>query len=178
VTISVKSIPVADFTFSPTPPLENTPTSFTNHSAGATNYIWNFGDGDTSVEVNPVHLFNATGTFNVCLIAINEAGCKDTTCLPVAALINPLLAVPNAFTPTQPGKNSIIKVEGFGIKQMQWDIYNRWGQKVFEGTSSKRGWDGTYKGKLQPMDVYTYTLDVLFSDGKKVKRTGDITLLR
>ena len=57
-------------------------------------------------------------------------------------------------------------------------IYNRWGQKVFEGTSVKRGWDGTFKGKLQPMDVYTYTLDVIFSDGKKLKKTGDITLLR
>jgi gliding motility-associated-like protein len=176
--VSVKSIPVADFTFSPTTPLENTPTNFTNHSVGATHYIWNFGDGDTSIEVNPTHLFNATGTYNVCLTAINDAGCSDTTCLPVSAIINPLLAVPNAFTPSQPGKNSIIKVEGFGIRQMQWDIYNRWGQKVFEGTSVKRGWDGTFKGKLQPMDVYTYTLDVTFSDGKKVKKTGDITLLR
>ena len=176
--VSVKSIPVADFTFSPITPLENTPTNFTNHSVGATHYVWNFGDGDTSIEVNPTHLFNATGTYNVCLTAINDAGCSDTTCLPVSALINPLLAVPNAFTPSQPGKNSIIKVEGFGIRQMQWDIYNRWGQKVFEGTSVKRGWDGTFKGKLQPMDVYTYTLDVIFSDGKKLKKTGDITLLR
>jgi FOG: PKD repeat len=176
--ISVKSIPVAAFIFAPQPPLENTATNFTNQSVGATNYVWNFGDGDTSIEVNPTHLFNATGTFNVCLTAINDAGCSDSVCLPVSALINPLLAVPNAFTPSQQGKNSIIKVEGFGIKQMQWNIYNRWGQKVFEGTSVKRGWDGTYKGKLQPMDVYTYTLDVVFSDGKKLRKTGDITLVR
>jgi gliding motility-associated-like protein len=178
INLSVNSIPVAGFTFAPVPSLENKATRFTNESTGATNYLWNFGDGDTSVEVNPSHLYNATGTFNVCLTAINEAGCSDSICLPVQAIINPLLAVPNAFTPTQQGSNSIIKVEGFGIKQMQWNIYNRWGQKVFEGTSIKRGWDGTFKGKLQPMDVYTYTLDIIFYDGKKLRRAGDITLLR
>jgi gliding motility-associated-like protein len=69
-------------------------------------------------------------------------------------------------------------VVGFGISKMQWSIYNRWGLKVYESNNSKMGWDGTYKGKLQPMDVYSYTLDVTFSDGKKVRKTGDITLIR
>lgn len=177
-TITVHDIPVAAFTFSPLPPQENTFTDFTNQSTGATSYFWNFGDGDTSIEVNPRHLFNATGTFNVCLIAISDAGCSDTVCAPVSAIIKPLLDVPNAFTPGKFGVNSIVQVQGFGIDQMHWTIYNRWGQKVFETTSRKSGWDGTYKGKLQPMDVYTYTLDVTFSDGKKVRKTGDITLLR
>jgi gliding motility-associated-like protein len=61
---------------------------------------------------------------------------------------------------------------------MDWKIYNRWGQKVFESTSRKIGWDGKFNGKIQPMDVYVYTLDVTFSDGKKLRKTGDITLLR
>jgi gliding motility-associated-like protein len=61
---------------------------------------------------------------------------------------------------------------------MQWSIYNRWGQKVFESHSIKSSWDGTYKGKLQPMDVYAYTLSVTFSNGQKITKTGDITLLR
>ena len=61
---------------------------------------------------------------------------------------------------------------------MEWKIYNRWGQLLFTTNSSKTGWDGTYKEVLQPMDVYTYTLDVEFSDGKKLRKTGDITLLR
>ena len=177
-TIEVVPIPVASFTFSPVPPQENTPTEFTNLSQGATNYIWRFGDGDTSTLANPQHLFNATGTYNVCLTAINTAGCIDDTCIQVSALINPLLDVPSAFTPGKFGVNSIVKVKGFGIKEMQWNIYNRWGQKVFESTNPANGWNGYYKGKLQAMDVYTYTLDVIFSDGKKVKKTGDITLIR
>jgi gliding motility-associated-like protein len=177
-TISVVPIPVAGFTFSPDPPQENTFTQFTNQSLGATNYIWYFGDGDSSLDINPRHLFNATGTYDVCLIAINAAGCSDTICLPVKAIINPLLDVPSAFTPGKFGVNSIVSVKGFGIKQMQWNIYNRWGQKVFESTNPANGWDGYFKSKLQPMDVYTYTLDVVFSDGTKIRKAGDITLIR
>ncbi|MDQ6756437.1 MAG: PKD domain-containing protein [Bacteroidota bacterium] len=177
-TITVVDIPVASFTFGPNPPQENTFTQFTNLAIGANRYLWKFGDGDSSTEVNPRHLFNATGTFNVCLTAINDAGCSDDTCMQVSALINPLLDVPNAFTPGKFGANGVVGVKGFGIKDMHWIIYNRWGQKVFESTNPSDGWDGTYKGKLQPMDVYTYTLDVVFSDGNKKRKTGDITLIR
>lgn len=177
-TISVMGLPVAAFTASPVPPQENTPTQFTNLSVGAVTYLWNFGDGDSSTEVNPRHLFLATGTYNVCLTATNSAGCKDSICMPVSALIKPLLDVPSAFTPGKFGANSRIHVKGFGIKDMHWIIYNRWGQKVFESTDPANGWDGYFKGKLQAMDVYTYTLDVIFSDGNKVRKAGDITLIK
>ncbi|MEP6713866.1 MAG: PKD domain-containing protein, partial [Ferruginibacter sp.] len=178
LTISVNPVPTASFTYNPNPPQENTFTNFTNQSIGASIYLWNYGDGDTSPEENPRHLFNATDIYNVCLNAKNDAGCSDDTCMPVKSLINPLLDVPNAFTPGKFVVNSIVRVQGFGIKNMQWNVYNRWGQLIFESTSVKTGWDGTFKGKVQPVDVYTYTLDVIFSDGKKLRKTGDITLLR
>ena len=109
---------------------------------------------------------------------MNAAGCTDTFCLEVSAIILPLLDVPNAFTPGRFGNNGIIKVVGFGIGKMSWKIYNRWGQNIFTSTSQASGWDGTFKGALQPMDVYAYTLDVEFTDGKKARKTGDISLLR
>ena len=176
--ITVFGIPSANFGFTPDPAEENRPVLFTNNSVGATSYIWDFADGDFSTVVNPRHLFNATGVYNVCLQAINVAGCVDTFCRPVPALVLPLLDVPNAFTPGRFGENAVVKVVGFGITRLNWNIYNRWGQLVFTTTDRKQGWDGTFKGVLQPMDVYTYTLDVEFSDGKKLKKTGDITLLR
>ncbi len=176
--LTVSPIPQAGFTFSPTVPVENSFTQFNNTSIGASSFLWNFGDGDSTKEVNPRHLFNATGNWNVCLQAMNQAGCIDTFCLPVPAIINPLLDVPNAFTPGKFGVNSVVKVIGFGIKEMQWRIYNRWGQKIFETNDRSIGWDGTFNGKLQPLDVYTYTLDVKFSDGKTFRKTGDITLLK
>lgn len=176
--VSVKAVPVASFIFNPTVPAENTFTKFTDQSLGAVSYLWNFGDGDTSLEQNPQHIFPATGTYNVCLTVQNEAGCSDDTCQPVRSLIHPLIDVPTAFTPGRFGVNSIVKVKGFGIAQLHWKIYNRWGQNVFETTSQKIGWDGRFNGKIQPLDVYAYTLDVTFSDGNKFRKTGDITLLR
>jgi len=114
----------------------------------------------------------------VLLIAFNNAGCSDTFPIKVQAKVIPLLDVPTAFTPGRFGVNSQISVVGFGIGRMDWRIYNRWGQLIFQSSNRKDGWDGTFKGKLQPMDVYTYTLDVEFTDGKKLRKTGDITLLR
>jgi gliding motility-associated-like protein len=177
-TITVYSIPTADFSWTPNPPVANTLTRFTNLSLGANRYFWDFGDGENSTDVNPVHQYNATGTYTAVLHAFNSAGCEDTIPKLVSIIINPLLDVPNAFTPGRYGTNGTIKVTGFGIGKMSWRIFNRWGQVVFETNDRKQGWDGTFKGALQAMDVYTYTLDVEFTDGGKLRKTGDITLLR
>ena len=173
--------PTAGFYSEPVPAQYNTPTVFFNTSIGATHYAWLFGDGDTTLENSAdttVHQYQKTGTFNACLVAINQAGCADTVCHPVEALVNPLLDVPNAFTPGRFGENSIIMVKGFGISAMDWKIYNRWGQLVFESNSPSMGWDGTYHGAAQPIGVYAYTLDATFFDGTKSRRSGDITLIR
>ena len=86
--------------------------------------------------------------------------------------------VPNAFTPQSGDVNSKVFVRGFGITRVKFAIYARWGEKVFETNDKRIGWDGRYKGQLLPMDVYAYTLDVELADGKKVRKTGDITLIR
>lgn len=180
-TISVHPVPTADFSVSPIPPQTNKPTIFTNLSTGGVRYEWYFGDGDSTSRTTTDtvwHQYNATGTYNACLITYNQFGCSDTICKPVDATIDPLLDVPNAFTPGRNGRNAYINVQGFGIAKMTWKIYNRWGQVVFETNNRKTGWDGYYKGQLQPMDVYAYTLDVEFTDGRKVRKTGDITLIR
>jgi len=176
ITVFVK--PTAAFAAFPNPGEANKPISFTNNSIGAVNYLWDFADGETSTAFSPSHLFNEAKKFNVMLVAYNAAGCSDTAHLEVEARVIPLLDVPNAFTPGKFGVNSIIEVKGFGIGKIDWRIYNRWGQLIFHTNSRKEGWDGTFKGAVQPMDVYTYTLDVEFTDGKKLRKTGDITLLR
>ncbi|MCS3796276.1 PKD domain-containing protein [Niastella sp. OAS944] len=179
--IGVHPLPTADFSFAPVPPQTNRPTIFTNLSSGGARYVWLFGDGDSTIKTTMdtvSHQYNATGTFNACLITFNEWECSDTLCRAVEAIIDPLLDVPNAFTPGRFGRNSYISVAGFGIAKMTWKIYNRWGTVVFETNNRKIGWDGMYNGKPQPMDVYAYTLDVEFSDGRKLRKTGDITLIR
>lgn len=181
LTISVHSRPMAAFSDEPLPPEYNKPTIFFNHSIGATHFKWIFGDGAETLKASMdtvIHQYRKTGTFQACLIAFNQYECSDTTCLPVDALINPLLDVPNAFTPGRFGQNSVIKVQGFGIDRMIFRIYNRWGKMVFESNDQNIGWDGTYQGNAQPMDVYAYTLEATYFDGTKTTRTGDITLIR
>ncbi|MEO8582303.1 MAG: PKD domain-containing protein [Flavitalea sp.] len=181
MTITVSGKPTAEFSWTPVVPVQNKPTIFTNLSTGGVKYEWIFGDGDTLVKNTPdtvLHQYNASGTYNACLVTFNEFGCTDTACHEVQADVLPLFDVPNAFTPGKFGRNSVVRVEGFGITKLIWRIYNRYGQKVFESNSKQTGWNGTFNGQLLPMDVYGYTLDVEFSDGTKKRRTGDITLLR
>lgn len=181
-TIVVTDGPVADFNFTPTTPVENTPHVFTNlTTTNATRFIWDFGDGtrvETTSRGPQTHQYTSTGTYNSCLIAFNDLGCSDTICKPVSAIVSPLLDVPNAFTPNSGDINSVIKVRGYGIVKMKFIIWNRWGQKVFETSNPDEGWDGKVKGQLQPMDVYAYTLEAEFFDGSKATKKGDITLIR
>jgi gliding motility-associated-like protein len=180
-TITLYTKPTADFTYQPQPSQTNTPTVFVPTSSPAVRYLWLFGDGSSEVKTTPdtvVHQYIQTDTFQVCLLVTNAEGCTDTVCHPVPALISPLLDVPNAFTPGRFGTNAIVKVVGFGIVHMTWRIYNRWGQVVFQSDDPNIGWDGYYRGQMQPMDVYAYTLEADFSDGTHATKKGDITLIR
>lgn len=147
---------------------------------GGVTYLWTFGDGDSlktnSLSAPVSHLFQINDTFHTCLVAYNQYGCTDTFCQPIIARVNPLYDVPNALAPN--GINNKIFVRGFGIQRIAWNIYNRWGILMFSTNDVKEGWDGRFKGEVQPQDVYHYTLLVEFFDGKKETRIGDITLLR
>ncbi|MBX9781613.1 MAG: PKD domain-containing protein [Chitinophagaceae bacterium] len=181
-TLSVRANPRSGFVYNPNPTLPNSPINFVNQSFGGTRYQWRFGDGDSLNTIlrdtTVKHLYNATGTFNACLVAYNDAGCSDTSCQSLNITIVPGFDVPNAFTPNGDGVNDKIYVRGFGIAKMTWRIYNRWGQTVYVGTNPSEGWDGTFNGKLQPQEVYHYTVQIEFSNKEKATKKGDITLLR
>ena len=179
-TVTVSGSPSAAYTYAPKPPQENTPVEFINTSVGATSYKWNFGDGDTLSTTSTLpfkHIFNETKAFNTCLIATNQFGCTDTVCLEIQARVVPIIDVSNAFTPNGDGINDKVFVRGYGITKMVWRIYNRWGALVFQTANRLEGWDGTYKGSLQPTEVYNYVLDAEFGAGIKFQKKGDITLL-
>ena len=181
-TIRVLDAPTAAFTFTPLQPLANSPTTFTNTSSiDAVRFRWDFGDGDSLLTASraPVtHQYRATGQFQACLTAYNSLGCPRQICQPVQALVIPAIDVPNAFTPMTSDANSILYVRGYGISQLKFTIWNRWGQKVFETNDPNIGWNGNFKGVMQPMDVYVYTLSATFFDGVEVNKKGDITLIR
>ena len=181
-TIRVSDKPTSSFTFLPNPPEANKAVQFQNNSVGAIRYTWLFGDGESlnTIRKDTIvkHEYNQGGLQTACLVAVNSAGCADTSCKDIEALVIPVYDVPSAFTPNGDGLNDYVTVRGFGIKSVQMIIYNRWGNVVFETKSMKQGWNGTYKGILQPQDVYSYVVDVEFFDGTRHQKKGDITLLR
>lgn len=178
----IVSKPTANFSYLPVEAKVNVPKTFTNNSINGNNYLWLFGDGDslrtTDKNAFVKHQYRSTTTFNTCLVVTDQYGCTDTKCQPIESIVEFLADVPTAFTPGKFGLNSTLKVDGFGIVKMNLKIFNRWGQKIFETTDKNIGWDGTFKGQLQPVDVYIYTLEAEFINGKKLNKKGDITLIR
>ena len=76
------------------------------------------------------------------------------------------------------GINDEVRVEGAGIIELQFMIFNRWGEKVFESNDQQKGWNGIYKGQMQEMDAYAYTVKARFLDNTRKVLTGNITLLK
>jgi gliding motility-associated-like protein len=152
---------------------------FNNTSLFYSNLLWDFGDGITLAdEVAPVHTYsNSIGNVTVCIAASNPQ-CADTFCRNIFLSFNALIGVPNAFSPNGDGINDVVKLEGKGIVKLTFCIFNRWGEKVFETNDKSIGWDGYYKGVLQEMEVYTYSVHAELINGDVVPLKGNITLLR
>jgi gliding motility-associated-like protein len=159
----------------------------TNQSTGANSYQWNFGDGSSSVVENPTHSFQDVGVFTVQLIAVSDNGCSDTASTEITTNAN--INFPNAFTPnTNNGNGGVYNENNLdndvffpytkGVLEYKLQIFNRWGELIFETNDLRQGWDGYYKGKLCQQDVYVWKVDMTFNNGKTFIKTGDVTLLR
>ena len=137
---------------------------------------WNFGDGTISNEQEPyAHLFpEALGEkkYMVSLIAKNSQGCYDTVSNPITRIQSCRIAVPNAFTPNGDGKNDYLyPLNAFNTKDLEFMVYNRYGQRVFESHDPAGKWDGSINGAAQPTSGYFWTLR--YTDGS----TGNKTIL-
>ncbi|MCB0539256.1 MAG: PKD domain-containing protein, partial [Bacteroidetes bacterium] len=177
-TVNVANYPNVYFTTDSNYYLYPDAVDFHNHTTQYEGFNWKFGDGEEdSITYSPTHNYESIDEFTPCLIAWN-GNCIDTFCKEIEIDFIPLIGVPNAFSPNNDGVNDIIYVEGIGIVELKFLIYNRWGELVFEGNSQNEGWDGTYKGVAQEMEVYTYVVNAKLLDGTYPVLKGNITLLR
>ena len=153
--------------------------TFTSLSTGATNYIWNFGNGTTSTQQNPPAVsYTNSGTFSVTLIASN-GNCSDTAYALVVSDVSSNIVVPNIFSPNGDGINDFFFIKCTGIKNLVCTIYNRWGQLVYSISSVDQTWDGEMNNGNKATDgIYFYLLEASDIDGKNYTLNGDITLLR
>jgi gliding motility-associated-like protein len=179
-------LPIADFEPSPMTitDLENTSTMI-NQSAGGTYYAWDFGDGGTSTEFEPIHFFPNTTTANylVTLIVYTDNGCTDTTNRVVTLTETQLLYVPNTFTPDGNEYNQTwfpVITADFDPYEYSCFIYDRWGELIWENHNHLVGWDGKrMNGTSIQEGVYTWKILIKspYRDERKAF-TGHVTLLR
>ena len=112
-------------------------------------------------------------------LTVSDGTCESTDSVTVFVLFEPLLVVPNAFSPNADGTNDVFNVIALQISELlKFKIFNRWGEVIFESTSLNAGWDGTYKGEPQEIGTYIYLIEALDLNGEKIFQKGNVTLIR
>ena len=162
----------------------NEPVPFTSTSVGKiVQHDWTFGDGTSGTGANPVHVYSTPGgtrTFTVNYTATDSFGCSQTVSKPIKVYTSCVLDVPNAFTPNTDGHNDFLyPLNAVKAVDLEFSVYNRWGQLMFKSTNWKIGWDGRVGGKLQPSGAYVWMLKYTDRDTQKaVFRKGTAMLIR
>lgn len=112
------------------------------------------------------------------LFVTDTSGCQAIDTVVVNVGCNDV-NLPNAFAPE--GKNT---QKRFGLANSQivklayFNIYDRWGKEVFTTTDPTKEWDGTVNGQIAPMGVYVWNVDGFCNSGKRLRKSGNVTLIR
>ncbi|NRA12932.1 MAG: gliding motility-associated C-terminal domain-containing protein [Crocinitomicaceae bacterium] len=184
--LNVKPKPVADFKHSPNPVLMfNTDVLFTNYSWQGYSYQWSFEGGypstSTSTDVNVQFPDGVTGGYDIQLITTSELGCVDTMQYELIVFPEVLIYAPNSFTPDGDEFNQGWQVfmEGIDIYDFDLQIFNRWGQVIWESHDISVPWDGTFNGKIVQAGAYQWIIRAtdLLNDNKYVY-DGHVNLLK
>ena len=172
-----------DFTVAPDNcPID--PVKFTSNAVGqGLTHSWQFGDGGISSDTSPVHSFArpiGTITHKVRYSVTDAYGCTKTVEKPVNIYANCVVDIPSGFSPTVNGRNDYLyPLNAVKAEQLEFKIFNRWGQLMYSTTDWKKGWDGKYNGILQPAGTYVYTLVFIHRETKqKVSKKGTVQLIR
>lgn len=175
VTINVFPSPVINITPSTT---INVGDSITLSATGGGTYNWSPASGLSCTTCpNPVAKPGATTTY--CVIVQSPAGCTNSDCVTITTQLNcGDVFVPTAFSPNGDNENDVLYVRGKCIATLDFTIFDRWGNKVFETQDPSIGWDGTYKGIIMNTGSFVYYLKATTVAGDVVTKKGSIALVR
>ena len=146
----------------------NDQISLNAHNPGA-HYFWS--NGDTS------QIITVSGNQTI-WVEVEKDGCFGYDTIFISEHPHCTIVVPSAFSPNGDGRNDILYVRGDGFTEFELQIYNRFGEMVFQTKNNNIGWGGTFKGQKQEVDVYIYFLKGRCVDGHQVVNKGNVTLLR
>jgi gliding motility-associated-like protein len=163
----------------------DTEVAFDNTTTGAVNYIWDFGDNsELSYYENPIHEFpgDQTSGYLVTLYAYSPIGCVDSITIVIQVNEEVIFYIPNTFTPDGDEFNQHFQpifTAGFDPFDFNLQIYNRWGEVVFESNDPTVGWDGTYHGRVIQDGTYSWRVEfkTISSDERMVVH-GHVNIIR
>ena len=112
------------------------------------------------------------------IVTTEENGCVATDMVSIFVLYDPVIFVPNIFSPNGDNNNDVLYVRGKGVTSLNFIVYDRWGEKVFESTDLDNGWDGNFRGKKMNPAVFVYYVEAGLNNGTTVTKKGDVTLIR
>ncbi|MCB0836931.1 MAG: PKD domain-containing protein [Bacteroidetes bacterium] len=166
-----------------TPEVINLPLGTVEFSVASTAnieaYSWNLSDGSFSDEPSPVHEYEFPGVYEISVSLIDENGCELTLTkvIEVKKLVN--ISTPSAFSPNGDGINDLFRIGHFNLSQFSIQIFNRWGQMVFESNNPDFEWNGrTIKGNMVHEGVYVYKLRATDFDGNTIEESRSVTVIK
>ncbi len=178
IAVNVVPPPTANFSVDSSSGSAPFVVQFFNESNFATAFKWEFGDGSVSNAIDPIHIYEKGGMYEVSLIALGQEGCRDSITFSAIEVINSTIYLPNAFSPNGDGLNDQYTFEIQGFRQVHIQIFDRWGRLMVESFDLDFSWDGTLNGQSVQEGVYVITIEGLLGDNQIIKRTGTITLLK
>jgi gliding motility-associated-like protein len=152
---------------------------FSVASSAGISYQWFANASPIAGATSNTLKVNTAGNYT--LVVTNALGCKSipTSVTQVKVPCVKGIYMPTVFTPNGDRVNDVVKPSIPGMKQFNcYKIYNRWGNMIFETKDSNKGWDGKAQGKMQPSESYIWIVLGEDGQGKPMKKTGMITLVR
>ena len=139
---------------------------------------WNFGDGGSSSEINPIHEYDGLSDYYAQLTVTNALGCTDSAYTLVEGPV--IVYIPNAFTPNNDGINDGFQVVISDVVYYEINIFNRWGEQVFYSQDPDEVWMGNVNGgdHYVPAGLYNYRLRWKGSRTDAEELSGTIELMR
>jgi len=123
---------------------------------------------------NPIASPDASTTYLVSMIS--DSGCRVTN--PITIDVNCNVFIPKAFSPNDDGQNDKLYVRGDCINSIDFIIFDRYGNKVFETNNKNIPWDGTYRGEPMNEGTYVYYMSATMYDGISQTQKGSVELIR
>ncbi len=147
---------------------------------GGVSYLWYPSTYLTDpFSANPTSV-QPSDTIKYYVVVTSAEGCKSIDSVLINVRWDALVMLPSAFSPNNDGKNDYFKPLVRGVFYLDYfRVYNRWGELVYEMRDlNLNGWDGSYKGTVQPVGVYVYLLKGSDHSGRVVERSGNVSLIR